>query len=337
MFVATLAFPFCAASGEDSGQPLEFRIFDVSTLLIPVKDQHSPDSLFAGRKVDLREGESVFSADERKSDAFLAYDRLVAMINDEVTGDGAEEPAEGSFVKLIEGRVFARETAANLDKIRRLIAGLEDEALKSLSMEVVVFGSGTPESVFEAAGVKSVLDPRTAADVLGKAAALGAKPSRWHVSAMNRQKVLVCEGAEDSVLSGYESSQESPQFSVLPDPTVSTVFTGVFISLTPVINPIDSSVVLTLNYASTAGEHSSFETRDTPAGRIQTPSLFFSSIATTTVIPDGAWLILRVPARSRDSGEKPDARAEAGGSESTIMIRAVKVGIPGKAEAEKGK
>jgi hypothetical protein len=269
-----------------------FRVFDVRTLISPVRHFHGPSLLLWEQGEELPDVEAAFAMADEEESAFLPEDEIPDILRKMLD---IEEEEDGSYMQVIRGRLYARLSPSRMARVEVLLASFEKEALHVLSFELLLFTVASDDSP------DVLIDDRTVAKMVAEARAA---PRRFLVSALNGQRVLVSVGAEQNFVSDYDI-EVAPGVS-MPHPVLSLFNTGTALLLRGMRNALDRSVLVTVGFSRTVPSSDRLELleKTTPVGTLQSPRLNFSRLETTTVLPLDRWLVLRAPCKGEGTPGK---------------------------------
>jgi hypothetical protein len=316
-FTLLLALSSPSAGEETSRPDLSFRIFNVQSLVTPIKNFQTPPRLRSQAQERERQSVRRFGREEEGSSPFINPVELVNMITASLTGGDEGEEPEDAFVKFANGRLYVRWTRSGIRRVHRILEELEQEAMRTVQLEVLLspVHPGQENPLADIPAAKPALSDRDVREVLEKARGKKCAVERYTASALNGQRVLVREGAEARYISQYNLEIDAGVS--LSDPVLSVVHTGTFLSLRPVLG-VDPRRV-TLNVAFSTTRHgkggAKFLRKETPVGCMELPSIYYSSLRTTAAVASGSWLVLRSPARSRASASDEGTPGSSNGGE----------------------
>jgi len=292
--------------------------YDLRQLFYRPSDRRAPSLTIPGEGAGFRTSEGAgfaFAEDEESADAgLLEPDQLVEIVAAGLGEDAWDEA--GASLELHRGFLLARQTDVNHARIRALLAELRGEQ-RGVQLEVGFYALPADlQAAVEEAALASdgVLPP----DVLGELdAEVGAGRARLVGSAMltglNRQRVFLHQGVEQSFVSDFERSSGGTGMvhEVVADPIVEVLRTGLALDVRPTLfGGAEPDVALDVRFV--RSQPVAIEQRATPWGEIDAPRVAADAVETSARVPPGAGMLVFSARGGEGDGEAGDV---------TIVIR----------------
>jgi hypothetical protein len=272
--------------------PHLLRHYLVKNLIDPVSDfravRYSLDPAQALR--DGAEGAIRVMPDESEP-RLMDGEELLELINKSILffRDGGDEQSE---LKIINGRLRVQAPRKVIAQVEKILAALEEEANRSVSLFAVVFRLD-PELAKAAGGLdwkNHILTPSRAERFF---AALKARPAavleKASTSALSGQRVYMSRGRERTYLCDFDAALGEKTGRI--DPVVDLLRDGLVLELRPTFGPTGKTIKIdySLNYSRFSEK--AFDTKNPAIGSVDLPRIsFFRTGGTAVVAPGGAVL-----------------------------------------------
>jgi hypothetical protein len=276
----------------------ELRIFDVRQLCREVEDRPGPVlSLFESGAVQRERPLQWEVGLGTEEDGAVMGEEDLKMAVERATPK-ARWDGNGRFLKILHGRLYARNDPAVLDRVERYLKVLEESASVTIKVRALVFGGG-------------VAAPEAEAILNGEeAAALEARVRRgeawWEtisLTAMNGQRAHAWKGTQFLHLAEIDPNVASG--AEMSDPVMAVGDLGVVLDARTLVSPSGASFAVTLRVScARAGPAPEIRTVETPGGRIQVPEVRHTALEATVRVPKGKALLLGT-SKAAGTGKAP--------------------------------